>query len=149
MKTAYLNKVIRRIKRFPRKDLRGVRRRNLSRCCCMLGMTETVRPWYLGTLPPRTSSTLTSIRAWRRSLNRAARHSGFEWRSCDDAGTVLPGGRKMSGRLRGARRSEIAAGYFKATAVTCWIDEGFFDTGDVANIDEYGTMKRHRPCQRT
>jgi fatty-acyl-CoA synthase len=63
---------------------------------------------------------------------------GVEMKITDDTGRRQPWDGKTFGRLR-VRGPAIARGYYRGEANV--LDaEGFFDTGDVATIDEYGYM---------
>jgi fatty-acyl-CoA synthase len=57
----------------------------------------------------------------------------------DDAGKELPWDGKTFGRLKVAGPA-VAKAYFKVDAGIL-DDEGFFDTGDVATIDQHGYMR--------
>jgi fatty-acyl-CoA synthase len=64
---------------------------------------------------------------------------GVEMKITDDDGKALPWDGKTFGRLK-VRGPAVAKAYFKNTDDI--LDaEGFFDTGDVATIDQYGYMQ--------
>jgi fatty-acyl-CoA synthase len=64
---------------------------------------------------------------------------GVEMKITDDAGKQLPWDGKTFGRLK-VRGPAVAKRYFKDDSEI--LDtEGFFDTGDVATIDQYGYMQ--------
>jgi fatty-acyl-CoA synthase len=64
---------------------------------------------------------------------------GVEMKITDDAGKPLPWDGKTFGRLK-VRGPAVAKRYFKDDSEI--LDtEGFFDTGDVATIDQYGYMQ--------
>jgi fatty-acyl-CoA synthase len=65
---------------------------------------------------------------------------GVEMKITDDAGKELPWDGKVFGRLK-VRGPAVARRYFKAEDENILDDEGFFDTGDVATIDQYGYMQ--------
>jgi fatty-acyl-CoA synthase len=65
---------------------------------------------------------------------------GVEMKITDDAGKKLPWDGKKFGRLK-VRGPAVARRYFKAENEEILDDEGFFDTGDVATIDQHGYMQ--------
>ncbi|KQY95345.1 fatty-acyl-CoA synthase [Caulobacter sp. Root1455] len=65
---------------------------------------------------------------------------GVELKLTDDAGRRLPHDGKSFGNLK-IRGPIIAAEYFRGAGGKILDDEGFFDTGDVATIDDHGFMQ--------
>jgi fatty-acyl-CoA synthase len=65
---------------------------------------------------------------------------GVELKLVDDAGQRLPHDGKSFGNLK-IRGPIIAAEYFRGAGGKILDDEGFFDTGDVATIDDHGFMQ--------
>ena len=65
---------------------------------------------------------------------------GVEMKTINDEGELLPRDGKTAGRLV-VRGPAVAKGYFKNAGGNILDGEGFFDTGDVANIDEHGYMQ--------
>jgi fatty-acyl-CoA synthase len=63
-----------------------------------------------------------------------------EMKTVDDAGKQLPRDGKTFGHLV-VRGPAIAKGYFKCESDKILSKDGFFDTGDVATIDEQGFMQ--------
>jgi acyl-CoA synthetase (AMP-forming)/AMP-acid ligase II len=63
-----------------------------------------------------------------------------EMKIIDDAGKELPWDGKTFGRLV-VRGAGVAKSYFKGEGGNILDKDGFFDTGDVATIDPYGTMQ--------
>jgi fatty-acyl-CoA synthase len=63
-----------------------------------------------------------------------------EMKITDDMGRRLPWDGKTFGRLK-VRGPAISSAYFKGEGGEILDEEGFFDTGDVAHIDELGYMK--------
>ena len=57
----------------------------------------------------------------------------------DDEGKTLPHDGKTFGRLK-VKGPAIARSYFKGEGASAFDAEGWFDTGDVATIDEHGYM---------
>ncbi|MBL1420735.1 MAG: long-chain-fatty-acid--CoA ligase [Alphaproteobacteria bacterium] len=64
---------------------------------------------------------------------------GIDLRICDDEGQVLPNDTKAQGELQ-VRGLWVVEGYFKAETETLNAD-GWFPTGDVANLDNDGFMQ--------
>jgi fatty-acyl-CoA synthase len=64
---------------------------------------------------------------------------GVEMKITDDAGKELPWDGKTFGRLKVAGPA-VAKAYFKVDT-NILDDAGFFDTGDVATIDQHGYMR--------
>ena len=65
---------------------------------------------------------------------------GVEWKITDDAGTELPRDGKTFGRLK-VRGTAVARRYFKREDEEILDAEGYFDTGDVATLDQHGYMR--------
>jgi fatty-acyl-CoA synthase len=65
---------------------------------------------------------------------------GVELKLTDDAGKRLPHDGKSFGNLK-IKGPIIAAEYFRGAGGKILDDEGFFDTGDVATIDDHGFMQ--------
>jgi fatty-acyl-CoA synthase len=65
---------------------------------------------------------------------------GVEMKIVDEEGKTLPRDGKASGRLL-VRGPWIVSGYYKGEGGKILDKEGFFDTGDVANIDPDGYMQ--------
>ena len=65
---------------------------------------------------------------------------GVEMKITDDAGKQLPWDGKVFGRLK-VKGPAVARRYFKAEHEEILDDQGFFDTGDVATIDQHGYMQ--------
>ena len=63
-----------------------------------------------------------------------------EMKIVDDANKELPWDGKTFGRLK-VRGVSVARRYFKGEGGEILDAEGFFDTGDVATIDPFGTMQ--------
>lgn len=65
---------------------------------------------------------------------------GVEMKITDDSGKVLPWDGKTFGRLK-VRGFAISSAYYKNDGGNILDEEGYFDTGDVATIDENGYMQ--------
>ncbi|MDY6921846.1 MAG: long-chain fatty acid--CoA ligase [Pseudomonadota bacterium] len=105
-----------------------------------------VHAWGMTELSPM--GTVNSMNAYMASLDQAQRYQlqvkqgrpiyGIELRIVDDAGNSLPQDGNAFGRLQ-ARGPWVASSYYKLEDQSDWQD-GWFDTGDVATIDEQGYM---------
>ncbi len=65
---------------------------------------------------------------------------GVEMKITDDAGKSLPWDGKTFGRLK-VRGPAVAKSYYKVQGGEVFEKDGWFDTGDVATIDQYGYMQ--------
>jgi fatty-acyl-CoA synthase len=65
---------------------------------------------------------------------------GVEWKITDDNGVALPHDGKTFGRLK-VRGTAVVRRYFKRDNEEILDEDGFFDTGDVATLDEHGYMR--------
>lgn len=65
---------------------------------------------------------------------------GVEMKITDDAGKELPWDGKTFGRLK-VRGPAVAKAYYKVDSDPVFEDDGWFDTGDVATMDEHGYMQ--------
>jgi fatty-acyl-CoA synthase len=103
------------------------------------GMTE-MSP--LGSLGSMTSPVLgkdrDSIVKYKLKQGRAP--FGVEMKVVDDDGKELPRDGKSAGHLI-VRGPAVAKAYFKGAGGQILDKEGFFDTGDVANLDDLGYMQ--------
>lgn len=103
------------------------------------GMTETSPLGTLGSLPPHLSDADIDTRMAQK-LKQGRPPFGVELKVVDDAGNEVAHDGKTSGKLL-VRGAAIAAGYFKGDGGNVLDENGYFDTGDVANMDEFGTMQ--------
>ncbi|MEL7547368.1 MAG: long-chain-fatty-acid--CoA ligase [Pseudomonadota bacterium] len=103
------------------------------------GMTETSPLGTLGTLPPHLKNAPIDDRMTQK-LKQGRPTFGVELKLIDEDGAEVPNDGEVSGKLM-VRGLAIAAGYFKGEGGNVLDEHGFFDTGDVANIDEFGTMQ--------
>jgi fatty-acyl-CoA synthase len=103
------------------------------------GMTE-MSP--MGTLGVMTPDVLVQDRdsVVRYKLKQGRPPFGIEMKVTDDAGAELPRDGKSAGHLL-VRGPNVAREYFKKAGGTILDADGFFDTGDVANIDPLGYMQ--------
>ncbi len=103
------------------------------------GMTE-MSP--LGSLGSMTEPVLTKDRDTivKYKLKQGRAPFGVEMRITDDNGKDLPRDGKSAGHLL-VRGPAVAKAYFKNAGGNILDAQGFFDTGDVANLDELGYMQ--------
>lgn len=103
------------------------------------GMTETSP---LGTVsrPLRSAEDLSREDRLALRLKQGKAIFGIDMRIVDDEGKPLPWDGETFGRLQ-VRGPWVAAGYYKLDRSEDFADDGWFDTGDVATIDERGFMQ--------
>jgi fatty-acyl-CoA synthase len=103
------------------------------------GMTETSP---LGTLATPSGKTmhLDDEAQLRFTLKQGRPPVGIELKLVNDAGERLPHDGTTFGRLL-VKGPFVVGEYFKGDGGEILDDEGFFDTGDVATIDEHGFMQ--------
>jgi fatty-acyl-CoA synthase len=108
-------------------------------CMHAWGMTEMSPIGTLCTLTPETEQLSAEARL---DLQQKQGLPPFtvEMKITDDSGRNLPWDGKTFGRLK-VRGPAIAKAYFKEDNAKLLDDEGFFDTGDVATIDQNGYMQ--------
>lgn len=139
LKLPHLNKVIIGGSAVPEAILRAFEQEYEVEVIHAWGMTETSPLGTLGTLPPHLETSDTDVRM-RQKLKQGRPPFGVELRVVSDNGEVINNDGETSGKLQ-IRGAAIAAGYFKGAGGNVLDDEGFFDTGDVAHIDEFGTIQ--------
>jgi fatty-acyl-CoA synthase len=138
LKLPHLNKVIIGGSAIPERILRAFEEDYNVEVIHAWGMTETSPLGTLGALPPHLAKADIDTRM-KQKLKQGRPPFGVELRIVDDEGNVLARDGKTSGRLQ-VRGAAIAGGYFKGAGGHVLDADGFFDTGDVATLDEYGTM---------
>jgi fatty-acyl-CoA synthase len=77
---------------------------------------------------------------WQLKLKQGRPQYGVEMKITDDNGRELPRDGQTFGRLK-VRGPAVAAAYLKGEGSTSFDAEGWFDTGDVATLDENGYMQ--------
>ncbi len=103
------------------------------------GMTETSPLGTLSTPTPEVAA-MAPDQQLEFKLKQGRPPAGAELKLTDDAGNRLPHDGKTFGRLK-IKGAFIVGRYFKGEGGDILDDEGFFDTGDVATIDELGFMQ--------
>lgn len=101
------------------------------------GMTETSPIGTIANLPPEIVD-LPYDEQMKHRLKQGVPPLGIELKLKDEAGVELPHDGTTFGRLM-VKGPTISKGYFKDDSPIL-DDEGFFDTGDVATVDEIGFM---------
>lgn len=103
------------------------------------GMTETSPMGTLGSLPPEQAAMpFEEQLPFRLKQGRAP--AGIELKLTDDADRRIAHDGATFGRLK-IKGNTVAAAYFKGAGGNILDEEGFFDTGDVATIDQTGFMQ--------
>jgi fatty-acyl-CoA synthase len=103
------------------------------------GMTETSPLGTLGAPPARIKDSDIDTRIAYK-LKQGRQPFGVELKTVDDDGNTLPRDGETSGKLM-IRGLAVASGYFKGEGGDKLDAEGYFDTGDVATLDQDGTMQ--------
>jgi len=103
------------------------------------GMTETSPFGSIGGVPAALHGADEAVRR-AAQLKQGRPPFGVELKLVDDAGAELPWDGRTQGRLL-VRGFAVAAGYMNGAGGEILDGEGWFDTGDVATIDEYGAMQ--------
>lgn len=102
------------------------------------GMTEMSPIGTLGTKSARTAE-LDDEAWWPIKLKQGRPPFMVDLKITDDENHTLPHDGKTFGRLK-VRGPAVARSYYKGEGASAFDAEGWFDTGDVATIDEYGYM---------
>ncbi len=138
LKLPYLRKVLIGGSAIPERILRAFEEEYEVDVVHAWGMTETSPLGTLGALPPHMVDADIDTRM-KQKLKQGRPPFGVELRTVDDDGKVLERDGKTQGRLL-VRGAAIVGSYFKGAGGHVLDAENFFDTGDVATLDEYGTM---------
>ncbi|MEL6258864.1 MAG: long-chain-fatty-acid--CoA ligase, partial [Pseudomonadota bacterium] len=139
LKLPHLNRVVIGGSAVPERILRAFEQDYEVEVVHAWGMTETSPLGTLGALPAHLVDADIDTRLAHK-LKQGRPPFGVELKTVNDAGAPLPRDGQTSGRLM-VRGPAIASGYFKGDGGQVLDEEGFFDTGDVAHLDEYGTMQ--------
>ncbi len=103
------------------------------------GMTEMSPIGSLGTRKGSLED-MSADAWWQTKLKQGRPAYSIEMKITDDDGNDLPNDGEKFGRLK-VRGPAVAESYFKGEGADAFGDEGWFDTGDVATIDEHGYMQ--------
>ncbi|MDE2487091.1 MAG: long-chain-fatty-acid--CoA ligase [Alphaproteobacteria bacterium] len=103
------------------------------------GMTET-SPLGTQATPNAAIAAMPAEEQIRYRLKQGRAPLGIEMKLTDDAGARLPHDGTTFGRLK-VKGPFVVREYFKGEGGEILDSEGFFDTGDVATIDEHGFMQ--------
>ncbi|MGH6788580.1 MAG: fatty-acid--CoA ligase [Pseudolabrys sp.] len=103
------------------------------------GMTEMSPLGSLGTMKPEHAELTGEARL---DVQQKQGHPpfGVEMKITDDAGKDLPWDGKTFGRLK-VRGPAVAKSYYKGVGGEVFEEDGWFDTGDVATMDQHGYMQ--------
>ncbi len=102
------------------------------------GMTE-LSPLGSFVIMQREFDDLSPDEQMRIKLKQGKAMYGVAMRTVDDTGAELPTDGESSGHLQ-VRGPWCTSGYFKGEGADAFTEDGWFTTGDVANLDEYGFM---------
>jgi len=103
------------------------------------GMTEMSPLGSLCTMKPEYAS-LEGDAKLNVQMKQGHPPFGVEMKITDDAGRDLPWDGKTFGRLK-VRGPAVAKAYYKGEGGEAFDKDGWFDTGDVATMDQYGYMQ--------
>jgi fatty-acyl-CoA synthase len=103
------------------------------------GMTEMSPIGSLGVQSGRAAE-LPAEAWWTLKLKQGRPPFMVDMKITDDEGNTLPHDGRTFGRLK-VKGPAVAKSYFKGEGLSAFDAEGWFDTGDVATIDEYGYMQ--------
>jgi acyl-CoA synthetase (AMP-forming)/AMP-acid ligase II len=103
------------------------------------GMTETSP---LGTLCRLKGSMrdLTPAELWKSRVKQGRPSFTVEMKITDDGNMSLPHNGEAFGRLK-VKGPAVSSSYFKGEGASSFDGDGWFDTGDVSTIDEWGFMQ--------
>ena len=103
------------------------------------GMTEMSPLGSLCTMKPEYASLEGDARL-NVQMKQGHPPFGVDMKITDDAGRDLPWDGKTFGRLK-VRGPAVAKAYYKGEGSEAFDKDGWFDTGDVATMDQYGYMQ--------
>ncbi len=103
------------------------------------GMTEMSPLGTLGTMKPEYSG-LTGDARLDLQQKQGSAPFGVEMKVTDDANKEHPWDGRTFGRLK-VRGPAVARAYYGGAGADQFDDENWFDTGDVAHVDQYGYMQ--------
>ncbi|WP_373503153.1 long-chain-fatty-acid--CoA ligase [Aestuariivirga sp.] len=102
------------------------------------GMTEMSPIGSLGTRSEQVAR-LPESEWWKIKLKQGRPPFMVDMKITDDDDNVLPHDGRTFGRLK-VKGPAVAKSYFKGEGLNAFDADGWFDTGDVATIDQYGYM---------
>jgi acyl-CoA synthetase (AMP-forming)/AMP-acid ligase II len=110
--------------------------------------TDVIHAWGMTEMSPigslsvmsRQTAELPPEKWWSLKLKQGRLPFMIDMKITDDDGHCLPHDGKTFGRLK-VRGPAVARSYFKGEGASAFDAEGWFDTGDVATIDEHGYMQ--------
>ena len=110
--------------------------------------TDVIHAWGMTEMSPIGSinspggglEQLDAAQQWQLKLKQGRPQYGVEMKIVDDDGRDLPHDGQTFGRLK-VRGVAVAAAYMKGEGSASFDAEGWFDTGDIATIDENGYMQ--------
>jgi acyl-CoA synthetase (AMP-forming)/AMP-acid ligase II len=103
------------------------------------GMTEMSPMGTLGNLKGSMLD-LPPEEKWKQRLKQGRPGFGIDMKITDDKNEELAHNGKVFGRLK-VRGPAISSAYFKGEGASAFDADGWFDTGDVSTIDEWGFMQ--------
>ncbi|MBS0247011.1 MAG: fatty-acid--CoA ligase [Proteobacteria bacterium] len=103
------------------------------------GMTEMSPLGSLCTMKPEYAQ-LTGDARLDVQMKQGHPPFGVDMKICDDSGKELPWDGKTFGRLK-VRGPAVAKAYYRVEHDPVFEADGWFDTGDVATMDQYGYMQ--------
>jgi len=109
--------------------------------------TDVIHAWGMTEMSPIGSLAVMSRRAaglspdewWSLKLKQGRPPFMIDMKITDDEGNSLPHDGQTFGRLK-VKGPAVARSYFKDEGAAAFDTDGWFDTGDVATIDDYGYM---------
>jgi len=103
------------------------------------GMTEMSPIGSLG-VQSAAAAALPPDQWWTLKLKQGRPPFMVDMKITDDEGNTLPHDGRTFGRLK-VKGPAVARSYYKGEGLLAFDADGWFDTGDVATIDEYGYMQ--------
>jgi fatty-acyl-CoA synthase len=110
--------------------------------------SDVIHAWGMTEMSPIGSLGVKSAKAgelsaqdwWKLKLKQGRPPFMVDMKITDDEGNTLPHDGRTFGRLK-VKGPAVAKSYFKGEGNQAFDAQGWFDTGDVATIDEYGYMQ--------
>jgi acyl-CoA synthetase (AMP-forming)/AMP-acid ligase II len=139
LKLPYLNRVVIGGSSCPEAMMRAFVEKYETKVIHAWGMTE-MSP--IGTISKLKGSmlNLSTDEKWKARLKQGRPPFGIDMKITNDQNQALAHDGKMFGSLK-AKGPAISGSYFKSEGHASFDDDGWFDTGDVSTIDEWGFMQ--------